>query len=351
MEKLPSAPQRRVRMRDVAARAKVSHQTVSRVINGVGIVAPDTRERVLEAIKTLGYRPNSTARALVTQRSGLLGIISPAQTYFGPSSMQLGVELAAHDRGFLTILSPLEEFTTETLTDAIGRFSSLSVEAIILIEPLESILLDLKRFDTPMPLVSVMSPEMGRRLGTPTATLDHIPGIRALLRHLQDLGHDQILHLRGRDGWYESREREECYLEEMLAAGMTPCVVPTNSWSAQAGFEAVTALPLASMPTAIFAASDDLALGAIHALQRRGIRVPEDVSVVGVDDVPTAPFLTPGLTTVRQDFSGVGKALVDLALECVEKGEAQARTIPVELIVRDSSAKARTQPLTVLPAS
>lgn len=351
MEKPPSAAQRRVRMRDVAALAKVSHQTVSRVINGVGIVAPDTRERVLEAITALGYRPNFTARALVTQRSGLLGIISPAQTYFGPSSMQLGVELAAHERGFLTVLSSLEEFTTETLADAIGRFSSLSVEAIILIEPLESILLDLKRFDTPMPLVSVMSPEMGHRLGTPTATLDHIPGIRALLRHLRDLGHEQIIHLRGRDGWYESREREECYRDEMLAAGLTPLVIPTNSWSPQAGFEAVMELSLAAMPTAIFAASDDLALGAIHALQLRGIRVPQDVSVVGVDDIPTAPFLTPSLTTVRQDFSAVGKALVDLAIECIEQGKALARILPVEIIVRDSSAQARTHRLEERPAS
>lgn len=351
MEKPPSIPHRRVRMRDVAALARVSHQTVSRVINGVGIVAPDTRERVLEAISSLGYRPNFTARALVTQRSGLLGIISPAQTYFGPSSMQLGVELAAHEQGFLTVLSPLEEFTTETLTDAIGRFSSLSVEAIILIEPLESILLDLTRFDTPMPLVSVMSPEMGRRLGTPTATLDHIPGIRILLKHLQDLGHKQIIHLRGRDGWYESREREECYREEMLAAGLTPHVIPTNSWSAQAGFEAVMELPLASMPTAIFAASDDLALGAIHGLHLRGIRVPDDVSVVGVDDIPTASFLTPSLTTVRQDFSALGKALVGLAIECIEEGSASARTLPVEVIVRDSSTRARTQHLRERPAS
>lgn len=340
METPPPSPRRRARMRDVAALAKVSHQTVSRVING-GIVAPDTRERVLAAIQALGYRPNSTARALVTQRSGLLGIISPAQSYFGPSSMQLGVELAAHDRGFLTVLSPLEEFTADTLNDAIGRFASLSAEAIIVIEPLESILLDLDHLEAPMPLVAVMSPEMGRRLGTPTATLDHIPGMRALLNHLRELGHRNIAHLGGRDGWYESRERKECYLEEMRDAGLTPWVIPTNSWASQAAFEAIMAVPLDSMPTAILAASDDLALGAIRALQLRGLRVPEDVSVVGIDDIPTAPFLTPSLTTVRQDFAALGKALVDLALECVEKGQAEARTIPVELIVRDSSATAR----------
>lgn len=350
MDASPSSRHRRARMRDVAELAKVSHQTVSRVINGVGVVAPETRERVLAAIKTLGYRPNSAARALVTQRSGLLGIISPAQSYFGPTSMQLGVELAAHDQGFLTILSPLEEFTTETLTETIGRFSSLSVEAIIIIEPLESILLDLERFDTPMPVVSVMSPKMGCRLGTPTATLDHIPGIRALLAHLRQLGHERIAHLRGHDGWYESREREECYRHEMWAAGLTPWVIPTNSWAAQSACEAVMGLPLASMPTAFFAASDDLALGAIHALQLRGIRVPEDVSVVGVDDSPSSPFLTPALTTVRQDFAAVGKVLVELALECIDKGEASARTIPVELILRDSTARARAHPLTEVSA-
>lgn len=345
MEKPPQSAHRRARMHDVAALAKVSHQTVSRVINGVGIVAPETRERVLEAIKTLGYRPNSTARALVTQRSGLLGIVNPAQSYFGPSSMQLGVELAAHHRGFLTVLSPLEEFTAETLSDAIGRFTSLSVEAIILIEPLESILEGLDDLDAPMPLVAVMSPEMGRRLGTATATLDHIPGIRALIAHLRSLGHEDIAHLAGRDGWYESREREECYVTEMQAAGLTPRVIPTNSWAAQAGFDAVMAVPLEAMPTAVMAASDDLALGAMHALHLRGLRVPEDVSVVGVDDSPASPFLTPSLTTVRQDFAALGKALVDLALECVESGQAGARMIPVDLIVRDSSGKARTHSL------
>lgn len=339
---LSSSGARRPGMKDVAALARVSHQTVSRVLNAPETVAPATRERVQDAIEQLGYRRNSAARALVTQKSGLMGIIGPTQVFYGPSTIQYAVELAAHDHDYLTVNSPLESFTPEALKAAVDRLSSLDVEVIVIIEPLETALVGVDHVDARVPVVGTMSPVIGQRLGIPTATMDDMSGIRMLVEHMVSLGHTDIVHVTGAPGWFETRERDEAYRHEAATRGLDLRLMPAHSWDAADSYALALELPLEEMPTAFLADNDDLAAGLLRGLQERGVRVPQDVSVVGFDDAPGAEFLYPSLTTIRQDFSKLGKALVELAQELAERGKAQDVKLPVELIARLSSGPARS---------
>lgn len=328
-------------MKDVAARAGVSHQTVSRVINQPSSVSPKTRERVQRAIVELGYRPNSAARALVTQRSGLLGIIGPTQVFYGPSTIQYSLELAAHDYGYMTVNSPLEEFTIDALHEAIGRLSSLSVEAIVLIEPLETLLSQIPEIDSSIPIVGTLAPALGEKLGIPTATMDDAMGERLLVDHLYELGHRRIGHLTGAFGWYEVRERAEAYDAAMAGYGLPTQSFSAGSWNAQDAYEVAMTIPHEDLPTAFIADNDELAAGLIRALHRRGLRVPEDISVVGFDDMPSASYLSPSLTTIRQDFTMLGRSMVDLACNRIDGGDIEHIRLPVEIVTRESSAPPR----------
>lgn len=329
-------------MVDVAAAAGVSHQTVSRVVNGTGKVAEATRARVLAAIEELGYRPNSVARALVTRRSGLLGVITTTSAHLGPSSMLLAVELAARNAGFLTVVAPLERFTPQSFMEVMDRFLSMAVEAILLIEPINDVMDEFDSLDVPVPVVATMSLRVGQRLGIPTATLDQRSGIRQAVEHLVDLGHTDIVHVSGQRGWYEADAREAGYRLAMEEFGLEPRIVGGMSWDAAEGHRLGLELSREGLPTGIVAANDELSFGLIGALSAEGLRVPEDVSVVGFDDIPAARFALPALTTVRQDFSELGRRVVAMAVEVI-RGETpvESEVIPVELVVRASSGLPR----------
>mgnify|MGYP000893874015 CR=1 FL=1 len=193
-------------MADVAEMVGVSHQTVSRVVNGKGRVSPRTRERVQAAIEQLGYRPNSVARALVTARSGIIGVVTTTSAHFGPSAMLVALEVAAREAGLFTSVVALDRFGPDDVASAFDHFSSLAAEAIVVIAPVDSLAEAVASQGASVPVIAVSG---GRTFGRGVSVVhaDQRGGARALAEHLTTLGHRDIACVAGPQEWFEARER------------------------------------------------------------------------------------------------------------------------------------------------
>jgi DNA-binding LacI/PurR family transcriptional regulator len=327
-------------MADVGRLAGVSHQTVSRVINGSPHVRPETRERVLKAMLELGYRPNPVARALVTGRSRTLGVVSLDTTLYGPASTLVGIERAAHEAGYFIIVASLKALDRPSVADAVERLRRHGVDGILAIAPLEEAADAIRHAPGDAPLLAV---EAGPDDGFPVVAVDQFAGAVKATRHLLDLGHETVWHIAGPWEFLEARERQQGWRATLEAAGAEVPEPLQGDWSARAGYDLGRRLSTDPGVTAIFVANDQMALGVLRALHETGRRVPDDVSVVGFDDVPEAPFFLPPLTTVRQDFDEVGSRSVRLLLRMLDDGERlpPAPRVEPELIVRASTSVAR----------
>jgi len=326
-------------MADVARLAGVSHQTVSRVLNQHPNVRPQTREKVLAAIRELGYRPNAAARALVTRRTHTLGVISFDTTLYGPASMLYGIERAARHAYFVSIAS-LPALDHRGVLDAVDRFLGQAVEGIIIIAPQTSAVAALNGVPAHVPLVAV---GCGTRAPIASVAVDNAAGAARATQYLLDLGHKTVHHVGGPGSWLDARERTDGWLQALRAAGAAEPDVLAGDWSSRSGYE--IGHELARMPdvTAVFCANDHMALGLLRALAERGRRVPEDVSVVGFDDIPEAAFFLPPLTTVRQDFGELGRRALRLLVDRIAGHDSAGSRLPVvpELVVRSSATRYR----------
>ncbi|WP_111511427.1 LacI family DNA-binding transcriptional regulator [Mycobacterium kyogaense] len=322
-------------MADVARLAGVSHQTVSRVINGAASIRPATKARVEQAIEELGYRPNTAARALVTRRSGIIGIVGTNSALYGPSSIQRSVQEAARAAGYFSSLVPLAEVTLEALRDALDHLTRQSVEAIVMIAAQEDALEIVHSAHADLPLVVVEGDLSGRGL---SVGVDQIGGARQATAHLIDLGHTAIEHVAGPLNWTEAKGRQTGYEEAMRDAGLTPRDPWEGDWTPGRGYEIGRELARKDDVSAVFVANDQMAIGVLHALAEAGLAVPDDISVVGFDDIPEAGFLIPALTTIRQDFQAIGRRAIDLVMATLEGSSANVPLLPPELIVRASTA-------------
>jgi DNA-binding LacI/PurR family transcriptional regulator len=323
-------------MTDVAARAGVSHQTVSRVVNGFGGIRPETRARVLAAIEELGYRRNLAARRLASSRSGLIGVVSWGAGLYGPSSVVTALEEAALRRGYEISLVTLRDFGDDSVFAALERLLSQAVEALVLVVPHSAALRGLERGAADIPVVTVLGDPTG---SASTAALDNVGGARAAVRHLLDLGHRTVVHVAGPDDFGDAAARVDGWRTELAAAGReVPPLRLQGDWSPRSGYAAGLELTADPDVTAVFAANDQMALGVIRALHEQGRRVPEDVSVVGFDDLPEAAYFTPPLTTVRQQFDVLGQTIMSL-LERALAGERDPKVplVPTSLVVRAST--------------
>jgi DNA-binding LacI/PurR family transcriptional regulator len=325
------------RMEDVASVAGVSHQTVSRVLNDFPKIRPATRARVLAAIEQLGYRRNTAARTLVTRRSGTIGVITADMNHFGPASIMLGLESASRVAGYSLSLAGLPEISAISLRTAVDRVLDQGVEAVVIIVAHQAALALAQSLHIGVPLVLVE----GDLSATPlTAGVDQIAGARLATDHLLDLGHTNVLHLPGPAVWLEAAARCEGWKMALVERGApVPELMVEGDWTSRSGYQAGRAMLAGSRPTAIFAANDQMALGLLRALHEAGLRVPQDVSVVGFDDVPESGYYTPPLTTIRQDFGELGHRIMALVLR-VLAGELNASEPLVEplLVIRSSTA-------------
>ncbi|GAB3205041.1 LacI family DNA-binding transcriptional regulator [Marinactinospora thermotolerans] len=334
-------------MADVARLAGVSHQTVSRVLNGHPNVRPETQARVQAAIEQLGYHRNSSARALVTRRTNVLGVVTFDTTLYGPASTLSGIERAAREAGYFVSIVTLTDISRASVREALDYLAEQSVEGCIVIAPQRAAVESLTDVSVARPLVAV---EGGRAPGLPVVCVDQVGGARAVTEHLLGLGHRTVHHVAGPMEWLEAEGRVQGWREALEAAG-APIPEPLRGdWSPRSGYE--IGLRLAEDPriTAVFVANDQMALGVLRALGEAGIRIPEEVSVAGFDDVPEAEFFTPPLTTVWQNFSDVGRRSIRLLVDQIDrrarKGSAGATeteedlrdVVPARLVVRASTA-------------
>ncbi len=322
-------------MGDVARLAGVSYQTVSRVLNDSPHVRPDTRERVLAAIRQLDYRPSSTARALATGRSQTLGVISFDTTLFGPASTLFGIERAAHDAGYAVTVSSLRALNRSTVLAAIQQLRDQGVDGVVVIAPTQAgadALRDIK------PDFAVVAVESGPNVSIPVAAVDQKAGAMAGVRHLLSLGHETVWHVAGPAEWKEAEDRIEGWRCELEAAG---CAVPEplrGDWTPRSGYELADKLLQVPDLTAVFVANDQMALGLLRRLHEAGREVPRDLSVVGFDDIPEAAYFIPPLTTIRQDFAELGRRCLHVLLERIRGEVAPTRVVvPPELVVREST--------------
>jgi len=327
---------RRAVMADVAKLAGVSHQTVSRVLNGAEHVRPETRSRVLDAMRMLDYHPNAVARALVTGRSRTLGVVSFDTTLYGPASTLLGIERAAHAQGYYVSIVSMTSLDRDSLIDALGRLGRQGVDGILIIAPLVEAVRALGTVRSEVPIVAL---EAGPDEAVPVIAVDQVCGARAAVEHLLSLGHGTVHHIAGPTDFQEAIHRVEGWRAALAQVGAPAHEPLVGDWSAASGYELGRRLLETADPTAIFVANDQMALGVLRALHESGRALPGDVSVVGFDDIPEAAFFLPPLTTVRQDFTEMGERALHVMLERL-LGDTEPKRVVIapELIVRASTA-------------
>ncbi len=323
-------------MRQVAELAGVSHQTVSRVINDHPSIKPATRERVLKAIESLNYRPNSAARALASRRSKRIGVLVDSAMLYGPNSTLRGVEDVAREAGYSVSSVTVSEERAISAHDAVEHLMSQGIDALCIVAPRASSVDLLREHDHNVPTLVIKAETDERFL---TASVDQRAGATLAMEHLIGLGHRKILHLAGPHDWFDARGRSDGWQKALASAGIGEMPMVEGDWTSDGGYDFAMGLPDDRAFTAIFSANDQMALGLMHGFRERGIRVPGDVSVVGFDDLPEARHFAPPLTTVRQDFHALGKQAIENLLGELEGKDVPRRSLILpELVIRESTA-------------
>ena len=330
---------RRVSMTDVAAHVGVSQKTVSRVVNGEPYVAAEVRDRVLSAVAELGFRPNAAARALVTRRSRRIGVVSMGSTTLhGPTSVLAGVETVARRNGYSLSVLRTEPGGGAEIQAAVDSLAAQGVEAIVVSEPADFGGVPIAIPDG----IEVLTFGMGAVTSNPRELVvgaDEREGARDATEHLLAYGHETVHHVSGPPDWLSSRNRLAGWRKALVDAGVPEPEPVAGDWTPAGGFRAASEMLDRGDVTAVFVANDQMAIGAMSALARAGLRVPEDVSVVGFDDIDVAAYLPVPLTTVRQDFVETSRLGMHRLLRALD-GHPPAdlrRTVPAQLVIRASS--------------
>lgn len=327
---------KRATIYDVARRAGVSHQTVTRYLNGFEGIRPATREKVRAALTELDYRPNGAARWLRTRQSNRIGILAHRMELSGPGRIIAGATTAARRRGFVLDIASMDGEDATSVDEALDVITEHQIAGVFATAQTEVVrdAVASRRLDVP---VAMDSGEGLASFGTnPRAH----PG-RLAAAHLADLGHRRVASVNGPRVWIASAERRNGFFEMAAERGLDVVWQTEGDWSADSGYRAAAQLP--DEVTAVAVANDSMAIGLIYGLAERGIRVPDDVSVIGMDDAPEARFHLPPLSTVRLDFEGEGAYLMNTLIAKIEGDDLS--TVPgyrlPELVARGSTAVVR----------
>ena len=328
--------QRRPGMMDVARLAGVSHQTVSRVLNAPGSVRPATRERVRAAIARLGYRRNMAARALATDSTRTIGVVTAGSRYFGPASAAAAIEAAARREGYATLVAALTRSAGDEIAEALDFLVGRGVDGMIAVAPRAHIATAVERAARAVPLVVVADgfPAGGR---IHVVSIDQELGARMAVGHLLGGGRRSVAHVSGPPDWFDAAARIRGWRAAVEDAGAPSGDLLEGDWTPERGYVAGAELVARGLPDGVFCSNDLMALGALAALRDRGVRVPAGVAVAGYDDVAGAAFFSPPLTTVRQPFDELGRLCMEVLLEAIGGAAGTAHSIAPTLQVRRSS--------------
>jgi DNA-binding LacI/PurR family transcriptional regulator len=325
-------------MADVARLAGVSGQTVSRVANGRQNVDAVTRARVQDAMRQLGYRPNGAARALRSGEFRSIGVIVFELSTFGTTRTLDAIATAATARGYSVNLMPVLSVNRQAVADAFTRLGEQAVDGVIMM--IEAQILDQVHLPVGLPVVVVHA---GAHYDHPVVDTDQTQGARLATEHLLELGHRTVWHVGGPPSSFAADQRRRSWEQTLRDHGRDVPPFLIGDWSSGSGYDAGCQLAAEADLTAVFVANDQMALGVLRALHARGRTVPDDVSVVGFDDMEEAAQFWPPLTTIRQTFADLGRRSVDTLLAEIH-GTGLPHTpyaVPTTLVIRNSTAAPR----------
>ncbi len=338
---------RQVTISQVAKEAGVSSQTVSRVVNNRQEITPETRQHVQEVIKRLGYQPNAIARSLIQRRSHTLGVVTSGLEYFGPSHLLIGVEQGANQAGLSILLNLIHQPETRDIGSIVNSLLSRQVEGIIWAVPEIGDNRSWFRENLPQLAIPVVFLSTQPRENLNVVEIDNRQGAFIATRHLLERGYRKIGHIAGPLTWWAASERRRGWQDALTAAGVPfgDDKIVEGNWSAESGEIGLHGL-LAKFPDvqAVFACNDQMALGLMRAARSLGKRIPEDLAVVGFDDIPESAFYYPPLTTIRQGLYELGHIAVQTFMklrQADQKDEAMtaAHTVLLQpqLVIREST--------------
>jgi LacI family transcriptional regulator len=325
---------------DVAKKSGLSVVTVSRVINNNSTVRKSNREKVLKAMEELNYSPSFAARTLALGKTKVIGLtISNLNDSFLDGVVK-SVSKHLEEYGYLLALSVVPEDKNSTKNKSSYLFQGDRVDGIILLTPVDEdvVLTELKKKKIPCVLLD----NQNQQIDTPSVIVNNYKGGYEVTRFLIDLGHDKIAHITGPALYLSSRERKQGYLDALEEAGLHPFAIEISEFSIKGGYEVVQKwIREGIIPSAIFAADDFIALGVVNALRDTGLKVPEDVSVIGYDDQVFSSEVSPQLSTVKQPEAQLGRKGVELLLAAINGSLNGSTTVKLdpELVIRETTAR------------
>jgi LacI family transcriptional regulator len=314
---------RRVTIKEVAAQAGVSVATISRVLNGKGPVRETTSRRVMETCQALRFTPHGVARSLSLRRTQTIGLLLPDLHGEFFSEVIRGIDAEARRSGYHLLVSGFHSDRQEMI--AVFRAVRGRVDGLIVMSPDRDSAMLSSHLPQGFPLVLLNSVPAGGR----AITIDNVGGARAMIRHLQSLGHERIAFIKGPEQNADAAERLRGYRESVREP-----ITLAGDFSEEAGYAAgAKLLSMRHELTAVFAANDAMAVGALSAFREACVRVPEDIALTGFDDIPIARYVTPHLTTVSVDIAQLGRRAFDLL---ISEEEESHEVLPATLVIRES---------------
>jgi len=288
---------------------------------------------------SLGYRPNLAARALASARTHMLGILSSDTDFTGPAAMVHHMEIAARQNGYFAVSVGIDANDPKSVNDGIEHFMKLAVEGIAVVTPqLEAVELVRSQLNG----IPVVTLDSMYRMDELAVSVDNFAGGVTATTHLIELGHRNIVHISGPKGWFESTTRAAGYTSTMLTSNLIPQVID-GDWEISTGYRIGKELDVMGKGiTAMFVANDRMALGFMHAMREKGVSIPEDLSIIGFDDLDETAYSSPPLTTLRQDFKELGSRAMELLMaEIAGKPTKKMERLIPNLILRQSTTSPR----------
>jgi DNA-binding LacI/PurR family transcriptional regulator len=317
---------------DVARRAGVSHQTVSRYLTGFGGIRPETRARVEAALTELDYRPNAAARHLRAQRVNRIGVLADRVDQTGPARIIAGATRAAQQRGYLLDVVVTDGLDLDSIEAALGVILEYQVAGILALAQTDLVI---ERLEQHGGSVLMLDSRLPVAPGGPSMNA-YSGGLAA--EHLLELGHRRVGYVSGPLAWIAARERLAGFRSRIEEGGGTLVWTREGDWTASSGCAAWRTLSADERRvTAVASGNDSTAIGLMSAAEDDGVRVPDDLSVIGNDDIDEARYLLPALSTITVDFEGEGRVLAERVMAAVEGGEPPLPSLPPRLSPRRST--------------